>query len=108
MNKLYEIECQRTNITPKQFFEYCRKQAEKKGIDIEMWIDCEDWIKPINPEEYHTYIHEDLEKPQREAIKRLPYDTQYYLQGAYNFIMEFQFDTDTKGCGYMYAMEFER
>ena len=108
MKKMYEIECQRSNITPKAFFEYCRKQAVKKGIDIEMWMSYEDWARPINPEESHTNEHKDWDNPLRETIKRMPYDTQYYLQNGYNFIMEFQFDTDTKGFGYLYMMEYER
>lgn len=105
MRKLYEIECQRTNITPKQFFEYCRKQAEKKGLDIECWTDFEHWCNPINPEKMHNFEHEN---GQIEKNQSLPYDLQYYLQGAYNFILEFEYDTETKGHGYMYAMEFER
>ena len=26
-NKKYEVECQRRDVTPKQFFEYCRKRC---------------------------------------------------------------------------------
>lgn len=104
MNKMYEIECQRTNVTPKAFFEYCRKQVAKKGIDIECWTDFEHWSNPIT-QETRTFEHENSQK---ETIKTMPYDLQYFLQGAFNFIMEFQFDTETKGYGYMYAMEFER
>ena len=105
MKKIYEVECQRTNVTPKAFFEYCRKQALKKGLDIEMWTEFEQWTNPINPEKTHTYEHDD---GQIEKITILPYDLLYYFKNAYNFIMEFQFDNETKGCGYMYAMEFER
>ena len=108
MKKLYEIESQRTNVTPKQFFEYCRKQALKHGLDIECWTDFENWSDPIGPHDTYTYEHEDWEEPQRELVRSMPYDLQYYLQGSFNFIMEFQFDTETKGCGYMYAMEVER
>ena len=108
MKKMYEIECQRTNVTPKAFFEYCRKQAAKKGIDIEIWICYEDWVSPINKEELHTNEHKDWDNPLREKIKMMPYDTQYYLQNSYNFIMEFQFDTATKGYGYLYMTEYER
>lgn len=108
MKKIYEIECQRTNVTPKEFFEYCRKQAAKKGLDIECWTDFEHWSNPIVKEEYHTTEHNNEEETLRETIKIMPYDLQYYFQKAYNFIMEFQFDTDTKGCGYLYMMEYER
>lgn len=108
MKKMYEIECQRTNVTPKEFFEYCKKQAAKKGLDIECWTDFEHWSNPIAKANYHTNEIENEEGTFRETIKIMPYDLQYYFQKAYNFIMEFQFDTDTKGFGYMYAMEYER
>ena len=104
MKTMYEVECQRTNITPKAFFEYCRKQMAKKGFDIECWADFEHWSNPIEKTPYHTNKTEES----TEIIKIMPYDLQYYLSKAYNFIMEFQFDTDTKGCGYMYATEFKR
>lgn len=104
--KKYEVECQRTNVTPKAFFEYCRKQAAKKGLDIECWTDFENWVNPLVPEEFHTYKHETWEVPAYEAVKYMPYDLQMYLEKTYNFIMEFEFDTETKGHGYMYAMEF--
>lgn len=106
--KLYEIECQRTNVTPKAFFEYCRNQADKKGIDIEIWINYEDWINPSYKEEYHINNHEDWEEPKREVIKSMPYDMQMYMQNSYNIIMEFQFDTETKGYGYLYMVEYKR
>lgn len=41
MKKLFEIECQRHNVTPKQFYEYCRKQSAKKGLDIECFTTYE-------------------------------------------------------------------
>lgn len=44
MTKLYEHEIERTNITPKQFFTYCKKQLEKKGINLEDWVDFESWV----------------------------------------------------------------
>ena len=42
-NIIYEIEIQRTNIPPKQFFTYCKKQSEKHGLDLESWLDFENW-----------------------------------------------------------------
>ena len=35
----------------------------------------------------------------------MPYDWQMALQNSYNFIMEFEFDTETKGHGYFYVVE---
>lgn len=107
-NKKYEIECQRSNVTPKQFFEYCRKRCELQNLDIESWVSFEDWVSPISKEEYHRTDHKDWETPQTEIIKFMPYDFQMYLQNTYDFIMEFEFDTEIKGHGYLYAIEFER
>ena len=109
MEKMYEFECQRRNVTPKTFFEYCRKQAEKKNIDITWWIDdFETWERPLLPEEYHVCKHEDWEVPLNESIKIMPYDLHLYFQNNYNIIMEFEFDTETKGHGYCYMMEYQR
>ena len=77
-------------------------------LDIESWTNFEDWINPISKEEYHKNDHKDWEIPQIEIIKYMPYDLQMFLQESYNFIMEFEFDTETKGHGYLYAVEYER
>ena len=104
--KLYEVECERNNVSPKEFFNYCKKRMETKGADLETWIDSYDeWEKPLRPEQYHTNDHLDWDEPQREAYKMLPFEMQIFLQGSYNFIMEFEFDTEKKGHGYMYAVE---
>ena len=107
-NKLYEIEIQRSNITPKQFFSYCKKQAAKKGGDLELWIgEYELWEKPTDPCN-DTLKHEDWETPQTEICKLQPYEYQLFLAGAYNFIMEFDFYDETKGFGYLFMVEYER
>ena len=105
---MYEVECQRTNVTPKAFFEYCRKQLAKKCVDIECWTDFEYWNEPLETSPMHTIEHENENGTFKELIKNMPRDLQYYLQKSYNFIMEFEFDTETKGHGYMYAIEYER
>lgn len=108
-NKLYEFECQRNNVTPKEFFNYCRKQAEKKNVDITTWIDdFETWENPLQKEEYHTNNHEDWEEPLKESIKIMSYNLHLFFQNNYNIIMEFEFCTETKGYGYCYMMEYER
>ena len=66
MKKMYEIECQRTNVTPKEFFEYCRKQAAKKGLDIECWTDFEHWSNPLVKEERIRYVTETAEYSEYE------------------------------------------
>ena len=110
MKKMYEIEIQRSNITPKQFFTYCKAQMEKRiGIDLDNWIESyEQWSGENSIECDSTWDHDDWEVPVREICKMKSFDVQYFLEKAYNFIMEFQFDTENKGFGYMYAVEFER
>ena len=108
MNKIYEVETQRSNITPKAFFNHCMKLAEKNGFNLEDWADFKSWCVPTQKELWHMNKHEDWDEPKTEGYKAMPYDSHVYLQGSYNFIMEFDFDTETKGHGYMYAVEFER
>jgi hypothetical protein len=108
MKILYEIECQRTGITPKSFFSYCKAQAAKKGVDIETWANYEDWTNEAIRNERSESNHSDWDEPKREICQAMPYDWQLYLERAYNFILEFQFDDEKTGYGYMYLVEFER
>ena len=103
MKKRYEHEHERKNVTPKAFYNYCKKQLAKKGVDIEEWINFDLWSIPI--EESHTEIKHDNGKVEKAFF--LPYELQLYLQDSYNFIMEFYFDTETTGHGYMYLTEYE-
>ena len=107
MKTIYEVECQRNNVTPKEFFRYCKIKCKKQDLDIESWIEFDSWEEPtpLQRTEYHTNEHFDWEKPQRETIKIMPYDWQMALQNSYNFILEFEFDTETKGHGYFYVVE---
>lgn len=104
MAKLYEHEIERTNITPKQFFTYCKKQLEKKGINLEDWVDFETWVNPFSPCDSASK-HEDWEEPQFEICRTKAYDWHLFLQKSYNFIMEFDFWDENKGFGYLYVME---
>lgn len=103
MKKRYEYEHERNNVTPKAFYNYCKKQLAKKGVDIEEWINFDLWSIPI--EENHIETKHDDGKI--EKVFFLPYELQLYLQDSYNFIMEFYFDTETTGHGYMYLTEYE-
>lgn len=108
MNKLYEIECQRSNVTPKEFYNYCKKSCKKKGINFEEWCEnFEQWSNPSYPQERYEITHEDEETHQIESLKILPYDIHLFLQRTYNFIFEFDFDTDKRGFGYFYLTEFK-
>lgn len=96
-----EIELQRYNITPKQFFTYCRRQAEKKGICLEAYTEYEYWADRSHNVEYHEYRHEWG----KEANTTKPYEMVMYMkdndQGyMYHMILEWQ-----DGSGYCYIKE---
>lgn len=106
--KIYEIECERNNVTPKQFYDYCKNQIKKKGGDLESWATFEDWTNETQQDEYHKCFHEDWDEPATEITQYMPYRWQTFLAGSYNFVLEFQFYTEEKGSGYLYLMEYER
>lgn len=85
---MYKIECQRSGITPKAFWNYCKKQAAKHGASIEDWLTYEDWSNERNNTKSTTSHHEDWGEPQTEVYCSMPYDVQYFLAKAYNFIKD--------------------
>ncbi len=110
MNKkeMYSFETQRSNITPKAFFNHCKKVFEKHGESIENWISSyEEWINPIRGCDIRNE-HKDWDEPALEICKMKPYEYQMFLAGGYNVIIEFDFWDENKGFGYMYAVEYER
>lgn len=107
MKKMYEVETLRSNMTPKAFYNHCVRTFEKKAGVSWGWIDFEQWEEPYAPCE-ETHKHEDWKQPQIEKITFQPFCTHLYLEGNYNFIMEFTFWDEKRGSGYMYAMEIER
>lgn len=94
-----QIEIQRRNTTPKQFYSYCQKRATEKGINLIDWLEFEEWENPTQESDIRNY-HKDWEKPLMEICKHKPYNAQFYLQGAYNFILEWD-----EGIGYCYITE---
>lgn len=100
---LYEYETQRTNITPKAFFGHVKRELKRKcGIDLAMWCDNFDaWSKRDGLPSTNT-------RTTTEVCKTLPFEWQFFLQGAYNFILEFDFWDDKTGFGYCYIHEYER
>ena len=76
-------------------------------MNIGAWADFDEWKKPTFPEKGHTNKHSDWDVPVTEYIKIMPYDMHLFLQGAYNFIMEFEFDDEKIGHGYLYVTEYE-
>lgn len=113
MEVLYEVECLRRDVTPREFWNYCKREIKKrtKGkYSLDGWIEeYEDWINP-RYEYNREFTHEGdgWETPTKEVCRMLPYDCQFYLQKSYNFIMEFIFWEENKGNGYLYIVEFER
>lgn len=98
---MYEFETLRRNVTPRQFYRWVATEFKKRtGENPAIWLDGYDtWSDPVQPSSRHTTD---------EICQTLPYDWQMYVRGDYNFIMEFHFDTDTRGWGYCYIVEFER
>ncbi len=98
-NKVYEIEIERRGVTPRQFWNYCKKQFDKKLID--MFIETfEDFENPFVKHERKR--HED-----GCTSCVMPYEYQMYAPNAYNFIMEFDYYDEKTGFGYCYAVEYE-
>lgn len=94
-----EIEIQRNNVTPRVFFSYCKRQCKKRGIDLEDWIEYENFVDPIQ-------VYDDTEPNHNETCIIKPYEQHLYLKNNYNFIIEFEFWDDKTGFGYLYLKEF--
>lgn len=103
----YECECTRNNITPKQFYCYCKRELKKRcNVELSIWLDdYESWANPTIPEKYHSVLHEWDGGTVKEAIKIQPFNIQFFLSNTYNFVMEFDFSTDNKGSGYFLVKE---
>lgn len=104
----FEIEMQRSNVTPAQFLSYVRSRVDAKGgkyirsdLDPRYFAAGNDLNFDIkHTEEGMTGIHE-------KSISK-PYEMQTYIRypdGAlYNEICEFDFDTEKTGHGYYYLV----
>ena len=96
-----EVEIQRTNIDPRQFYDYCKKRAEKKGINIEGYAEYDWWTDGCYKDEYHATNH-DWGK---EAYKKMPFEVVMYLKNIeQNFMWQFILEWDD-GTGYCYIKE---
>ena len=63
MTKIYEAEMMRSNISPKQFWSYCKRElARRTGHDLEEWVEYESWVNPYMPCNYRSG-HEDWDEP---------------------------------------------
>ena len=102
-----EVECKRSNSTPRQFFRYCRQKCLEKGIDIENMVGFQEWSNPKKLEKWHIKKHNYPGFKRQEVVEFMPYNCHLALQDMYNFILEFEFDNRKRGHGYLYAMETE-
>lgn len=107
--KKYELERQRRNITPREFYWQCKTDLKRRcNVDLDDWVEYSEWINPTYPEPLRNFNHKcDDGTVCRESYKYQPYDIQLYLQNSYNFIMQFEFDDNKRGFGYMYVVEYD-
>lgn len=105
---LYELECSRSGISPREFYRYCdRRFKQKTGDPLDNWVDYAYWADESH--NYHNKTdHTDWDMPATEVITERPYEVQFFLTNAYNFILEFEFGDDDTGNGYMYVKEYKR
>lgn len=113
-NKTFEIEIQRSNVTPAQFLAYVRSRVDAKGGRyIRSDLDLA-YFKAGNDLNFDL-THEDPEVPQllglhEKSVSR-PYEMQTFLRysngAAYNEICEFTFDDEKTGHGYYYLVNVE-
>lgn len=105
--KTFEIEIQRSNVTPAQFLAYVRSRVDAKGgkycrSDLEL-----DYFKRGDDLNFDTE-HED---GMREKSISKPYEMQTYIRYAngacYNEICEFEFDDEKTGHGYYYLVNVD-
>ena len=117
----YEIELQRSNVTPAKFFAEIRFACKKKGIEFN--LDLDEFASPS-----HTYnasyfvigdkkigycggtrYEDDADKAacKSEVCRVLPYDYQTFVLNfdgyCFNEICEFTFDDEKRGHGYYYT-----
>ena len=103
-----ELELSRRNVTPGQFLAYVRAQIKKH--DFESISACDiDYDYWKRGDDMNFYYYNDPEnhpacKSERSVSK--PYEEQTYILNwdgsVYNFILEFQFETEKAGFGYFY------
>lgn len=110
--KLNEVEIQRQNVTPRQFWSYCKREIERRtggALHLSDWLeDFGDWETPTCESKWHKDEHESWgEDARTEVIRYEPFGCQWYLQGSYNFIMEFDFYDEKTGFGYLYMCDME-
>lgn len=103
----YSFECQRSGVSPREFYNYVNRQMQKKcDASIRNWVeDYKTWAEPTNCTdgiEEHEHCYEDGETL-RETIEIRPFHLHLYYEKNYNAILEFD-----DGNGYCYIIEYKR
>lgn len=107
--KTFEIEIQRSNVTPAQFLSYVRSRVDAKGgryyrgdLDLAYFRAGNDlnFDTDHDPSVYYGVTHE-------KSVSK-PYEMQTYIRHddgtLYNEICEFDFDDEKTGHGYYYLV----
>lgn len=118
----YQIEMQRNNTTPAQFFATVKSECKKKGIDFSIKLD--EFKNPNHICSNRYYIKGDKkicyndgyrsewpvtnEPCKSEILVQSPYEYQTYILNfdgsVFNEICEFTFDSQQHGHGYYYQI----
>lgn len=99
----FEVEMQRSGVTPAEFLSYVRRSVDKKGgRELRGDLDLR-YFRAGNDLNFDTE-HDGI----REKSVSKPYEMQTYIRNAdgsvYNEICEFEFDDDKTGHGYYYLV----
>lgn len=105
----YELEVQRSNVTPGQFLAYVRARAKAKGLSVEMSA------RDFAADDGWNSSYDDATPDTKgtgcaaEINRGKPYDKQTYIRWydgtVYNEIIEFDFDDEKTGHGYYYLVQ---
>lgn len=105
-NKTFEIEIQRSNVTPAQFLAYVRHNVDRKGGEMLRGDLSLEYFKAGNDLNF-DYKHDGM----HEKSVSKPYEMQTYIRyengATYNEICEFAFDDEKTGHGYYYLVNVE-
>lgn len=104
--KLFEVEINRYFKSVQTFWKYAENFCKKHGVNLNDWMCIEQFIEPYQKCNIRNE-HKEWDEPLTEICKMQPYDYQLYVQGSYNFIMEFDFFDENSGHGYLYIAEYD-
>ena len=110
-NKTFEIEIQRSNVTPAQFLAYVRNRVDAKGGEMLRSDLSLDYFKRGDDLNFDIHHEEPEFDGLHEKSISKPYEMQTYIKyedgACYNEICEFEFDDEKTGHGYYYLVNVE-